>query len=456
MKGSIEELKENLIEVIDKIKEDDVTVTKIKRELKKYKILPGQVQLYFNDTHNKINEENDTELLYFLLEQIYEGTSKKYKGIDPTEYFTPREIKEIRTNFEGFVVDKVEFPYTFKKVLKGTEDDYTLYVKASELRLLFENGLLQYNPDTQREMRQRKDKETNEIIKTPKIHEKSVKDMEKLLEKGEMISTTITFNARQLSADEGVELNYNESEMTLTVEEGTLLDVLDGFHRTNAIVRALRRNPSLDTTFKLNILNFDKGRARQYFKQLNTTNPVGEGHLKSMDETRFAKHVATHLQYNSELKNKVSGSDHIAPNSDLLVTLNILIDSIEESFKVENKLEAIKLSKYLTKFINELFFTYPDEFFGDISSSKKNNIMTISSMFFGYMRLAKRMKDEGIPLEKLEAILKKIDFTKKNEKWMEYSVLDAELKSSKKIKSGIMEFFNDLDLKPYREGVINV
>lgn len=65
--------------------------------------------------------------------------------------------------------------------------------------------------------------------------------------------------------------------MTLTVTKGTLLDVLDGFHRINAIVRALRKDPFLEAIYKLNILHLGKYMAKNYFKQLNTTNPVGKG-----------------------------------------------------------------------------------------------------------------------------------------------------------------------------------
>jgi hypothetical protein len=231
------ELRGNLIEVVIKIRDDRKLVSHIKKGMKKIKILPGKVQSFFNNPH--LLWEIDIEAIYFFTENVYLATEDP--NIKPTKYFTNREIKEIKTSFSGDNTNRIVFPYTFNNVLKGTEDDYILYIKASEIKILFEYGLLQYNSETQREMRQSKGKDSDEIIETPKIIEKSINEMEALLNRGEMISTIITLNARLGSTDDesGEELLYIEDAMTLTVTKGPLLDVLDRFHRINAIVRAL-------------------------------------------------------------------------------------------------------------------------------------------------------------------------------------------------------------------------
>jgi hypothetical protein len=192
------ELRGNLIEVVTGIKEDRKLINKIKKGMKEYRILPGQVQSYFNNPD--LLWKVDIETVYLFIEQIYSTTENP--KIKPSNYFTPREIKEIKTNFVGYLTNNIEFPFTFKNVLKGTEDDFILYTKASEIKNLFENGLLQYNSETQREMRQSKAKDSDEIIETPKIIEKSIIEMEELLNKGEMISTIITLNARLGSTDD--------------------------------------------------------------------------------------------------------------------------------------------------------------------------------------------------------------------------------------------------------------
>jgi hypothetical protein len=449
MAKSKDKLRSNLIKVLTDIKDDTDKIKQVKKGMKSYKILPGKVQSYFNNP--ELVNELDIETVYFLTEQAYSVTENT--TIYPTEYFTVREIKEIKSNFEGYESETIEFPYTFKNVLKGNEDDYMLYIKASEIKVLFENSLLQWNAETQREARQ--SKKGDEIIETPKVVEKSVREMEELLEKGEMISTVITFNARLGTSDDesGEELIYDPNKMELTVTKGTLLDVLDGFHRINSIVRALRKDPSLDETFKLNILHKGKAQAQQYFKQLNTTNPVGQGHLKKMGETRQADFIAKQLQYNSELKNKVAASDTIAPNSDFLVTFNVLSDAIDEVFNIEDKPTAITTSRYLTQFINELFFSFPDEFMGDIAEERKNTLLNANSMFYGYISLARRMKDSDININQIANILSSIDFSRENKLWQDNKILDENKRINRNPQKSIMKFFNEIDLSKYKEGV---
>jgi len=303
-------------------------------------------------------------------------------------------------------------------------------------------------------MRQSKAKDSDEIIETPKIIEKSIIEMEELLNKGEMISTIITLNARLGSTDDdsGEELRYSEDSMTLTVTKGTLLDVLDGFHRINAIVRAIRKDPSLETMFKLNILHLGKSMAQQYFRQLNTTNPVGKGQLKKLGEYRQADFIAKQVQYNSELKNKVAASDSIAPYSNFLVTFKTLSDAIDEVFKVEDKRTAINIANYLIEFINELFFAFPNEFLDEVAVVRKNSLINTNSMFYGYITLARRMKDECIQLNKLFEIIKCIDFSRQNIVWIESDILNQSQKISKSIKKQIYKFFNDIDLSKYQDG----
>ena len=447
------ELRGSLIEVVTSIKDDRNLVTKIKKAMKEYKILPGKLQSYFNNP--ELLWELDIETIYIFTEQVYLATESQ--RINPSIYFTPREIKEIKTNFTVDNPKRIGFPYIFNQVLRGTDDDYILYIKASELKLLFEYGLLQYNPDTQREMRQSKKKDSDEILQTPKLVEKSVKEMEELLKKGEMISTTITLNARLGSTDakSGEELVYDEYEMSLTITEGTLLDVLDGFHRINAIVRALRKDPSLDSIFKLNILHLGKSRAQQYFKQLNTTNPVGKGQLKKIGESRQSDFIAKQLQYNSELRNKVSASDMISPYSNFLVTFNTLSDAINEVFKIEDKPTAILISNYLSNFFNELFLSFPHEFLGDIAAVRKNSLINTNSMFYGYILLAKRMKEENIELKKITAIMREIDFSRNHILWEKYEIINQYHKITFRTKKQVYKFFNDLNLTKYLEGGLN-
>jgi hypothetical protein len=73
-------------------------------------------------------------------------------------------------------------------------------------------------------------------------------------------------------------------------------------------------------------------------------------------------------------------------------------------------------------------------------------------MFYGYITLARRMKDECIQLNKLFEIIKCIDFSRQNKVWIESDILNQSQKISKSIKKQIYKFFNDIDLSKYQEG----
>lgn len=59
-------------------------------------------------------------------------------------------MREIETLWEGSVEEDIKFPYTFKQVVKYSDDNYFFPITAKELFMLFENKLLHYNPNAQR------------------------------------------------------------------------------------------------------------------------------------------------------------------------------------------------------------------------------------------------------------------------------------------------------------------
>lgn len=432
----------DLREVFSQIKNNKKITDKIKTNMRKYNVLGGQVQEYINGQVDM--NEDDIEFIAILAEQTYITTGKTLAN--PENALTERELKEIKSNFEGEQTEKDTFPYTFQNVIKIADDDFICSIGATEINYLFSQGLLQYNPETQRETRQVKSRATDEIIEVPKVNEKSIKEMVSLLEKNELISSMITFNARLGTANDFEELVYDENKKTLTITEGSLLDVLDGFHRINAISRALRINPSINANFKLNILNYNKKRSQKYFAQMNTMTLVSTSHLKKMSETRYGDFIAKQVQSSSQLSGLVAAGDHISPNSDLLVTFNTLSDSIEETFKVDNRPKALEVSEYLTEFFDMLLDYYPNELTKNIADNRKTTLLNANVMFNGFITLAERMNSENISLSKLPKILNEIDFSRDNKLWEEIKVLDSSNRIKNSSKKQIIKLFNELNL----------
>jgi len=433
---SVSTLSDNLIQQIEKLRHEKKFVAFYKKYLgDEYQVSPGHVQSIINNTF-KIKELTTQELYIFSL-AMYEFIEKD--EVNPDNYYPKRLAKEIMSEFKGDVEESISFPYTFYGIERVAEDDFIGTIKASEIKQLMDNHLIQYNFNTQREAKLKRNVKTNEIIPVPKVKESSVNEISKLMESGDLISSLITFNARVGTADSGEEVIYNDEDKSLTITEGTLLDCLDGFHRISGITKALLHNPDLEMVFKLNILNFTVEKARHYFAQTNTTNPVSKAHVEKFAKKNLSTFVIEQLELTSELKNRVS--THFYTNRQHLVTFKTLSEGIDENWDLDNKVEALKLSKYLKSFFNTLFYSFPDEFLD--MENEKSSLMPTNRMFYGYLLLAKRMQEESIPVESLEDILSQLDFSENGKTFKQLGTKSSNSKNVAIIK----RIFNDLNLE---------
>jgi hypothetical protein len=443
------ELIENLTEVLYSIEHNRNKSKKLKEEFKTFNVSPGEVSKILNNPKDEVQllaEESNLKFLCALTICLFNVTFAD--SVDPSNYFTDREIKEIKSTFQGHIKEKLTFPLTFSEVSKSPNDeDYFFYVKASTVKEWQDSGLIQYNFEAQREARTRTDKQTGEIVLQPKVFPESVEEIADLIKKGKLISSVLTFSARLGTSDSGEELIYNEKDRTLTITEGTLLDIIDGFHRTTGIVLALSKDPSLDMIFKINILNLSTPQEQEHFAQNNNTNPVGKGRLKQLKESRQADFIVKQIQSNSDLGDYISKSDRISPRSNLLVTYNVLSDAIDEIFNVKDKPTAMKVADYLSEFFDKLMLNNSEAFMTDIANIREKSIININTMFYGYVLLAKRFYDNKIKLTKLQPVIKSIDFSRDNEMLQFLGILDENKRVTGFAGKKIMDYFKNLSIE---------
>ncbi|MCC9021765.1 DNA sulfur modification protein DndB [Bacillus nakamurai] len=399
-------LKSEIEEAIKEIKNDSNKVKELKAIMgNKYKTLPGYVQEILNNNDNNVQRMNEKEV-YIFAKELYSILG--ILALDPANYFPTRLAKELEGGriFAGEEV--VKLPYTFKNVVKIKEDNYVTSISAKELSELYNSSILQYNYNTQREGKFIK----GSLIPVPKTNPKSVDEIKELFIKGDLIVSMLTFNARLGTADGDEELDYNPSDLSLTVTRGTLLDALDGYHRISGIVKALAEVPELDQPFILNVVNYDEEKAKHHFAQMNTINPVEKSRIEELGQKRYSSTIVEQLKFNSELKNKISPQGDIGLDSNFLVTYHTLSEAIDDAFELNSRRDALKIAKYLSSFIDNLFYAFPDEFLeDDLTSIRKHSYINYNVMFYGYIYLAKKMKENNMELNKLEGILNTIDFS---------------------------------------------
>lgn len=433
-----EQYEEKLVEVVNQIKDNRDLKREIKRHVAKYKVTGGFVQRIFNSPEDEI-PDLDTDLLVLIGDAVYQKS--KTQKIKTDDFFTETEIK-LAKQFEP-EEETIELPYTFKNVLMVDSENYLTTISIKEIKKLWDSRLLRYNFETQREAKYTKDKKGN-LQKEAKVNEKSVKEIKNHLLKGTLEPTVITFNCLAGTSDELEEIQYNPETQELTVTEGTMIDVLDGFHRITGALRALRDNPEIDFNFQLAIKNFNTKRAQQHVAQLNTINAMSSSRLKEMKEERLGDTVAKQLQRGA-LQGVISQGSMPIRSMGQVFTFGALADAIDEEFHPESKKEALEVSQYLNDFF-ELFMIEFEEFFIGNQAKNNNSLINSSTMIYGYIVLAKRAKDENVPISTVINVIKNIDFDRGNQTWQEIGLVDDSKNLKRRTKSIIKTYFRELKL----------
>ena len=419
MKKDRAELLEVINNNIHHISNHEDWVREIKEELSKYQISEGRVEKVLSKP--ELLKDDLRELALFT-EQFYMKSGIQDLNID--NWFTKSEMKESRQfdyNLENNI-DDIEFPLEIKNVNIVGNGVYVGSLDIKTVAKLMKSQLLNYNFEIQRQAAQIKRSE--HFILTPTINKKNVKEMKNLLLKGELIHTTLAFNAATQTSDSGEELVYNSKTNSLTITEGTRLDILDGYHRCLASRQAIKANPDLDFRFIVIFSNYTTKQAQQYQAQLAKATPIPKARVQELEANRLSDTVVQMLKAESELKGRISSSKgKMNITAGDLVSYSVLSEAIDREFDMKVKLDTYEVTEHLTKFFEFLFGYYPEEF----TSGKINeSLMTYNKMFAGYIALAAKMKNENIELKKLKSILDNIDFSRENELWKELGITNSE------------------------------
>jgi hypothetical protein len=311
---------------------------------------------------------------------------------------------------------------------------------------LLGNGLLDYNYDLQREATYRRVK--NEIKKEPTLVMSNVKEISQHLLEGTLVPTVLVWNAAVRSSETGTELTYNSNTLELTIEKGSDLFIVDGWHRCKASQNALQINPDLHFNFAVLITNYSTKKAQQYQAQLAKATPISKVRIQELEANRFSDTVVQQLKEESDLKGRISSTNRIHSLNKELVTYNNISDTIDEQFKMESRADAADVGDYLTEYFNILIGTYPDEFINHIEETRKTSLINDNNMFIGYIVLARRMFEANLRAREIRKYIKNIDFSRNNKEWQQYNILDdkGNLTETNKLRKAIKKYFENIDI----------
>lgn len=401
----------------------------------KHGIRTTDIYSLFNNVNN-VSKLSQEELALF-------GQQCAIKiGINPTEWmnewFTEREQKEFeRYQFVDMgKADEIDFPMVIHNVTHLGNGFYNATLSKQQLARLYKYGKLNYNPNVQRGMR--KVRKYGIIKEEPITIHSKIKEISNKTLKNELNPSTITLNASQMSALEGVELSFDGNKNTLTIYEGTILDIVDGMHRTLGNYSAYSKNKEIEGSFPIVISNKSDAEIKKYQVDLDKHTPLTRSRIDEMESKSYSNEVVNMLKVEGQLAGKIStaSDSKSALKGDDFTTYKIIKTQIDKVFEIKNTLEARRLAKNIDEYLVYLFGIYEQYKVGEYK------LLFEPEVFEGHLHLIKVMTEAKIPFEKLEEIIDLDEFHIKNSRIAK--ILNNKLKLNIKDRLDIVKVFDDM------------
>lgn len=210
---------------------------------------------------------------------------------------------------------------------------------------------------------------------------------------------------------------YDNRNRTLTLLEGTSLDVLDGAHRTFSIYNAYMKKADLEGSMIVIFSNMSEAQCKRVQVDMAKANPIPKPRLQELAKDKLSDEVVIELKAEGELKGRITSNSNVKYSYGEVVTFSELSNAIDDSFKINNRLEVIHVAKIINEYMMYLFVYYK------ANLMDKHSLLFKSRMFIGHIELAARMFEKNISFDQLRKYLDSIDFTMANPLWEEVGIL---------------------------------
>lgn len=188
-------------------------------------------------------------------------------------FFTKTEIKNFP--MQRYEDDDDIFPIKIP-ALQLADDQWIATISIQDMMKLRKASLIHYNADTQRALKVLVKGE--EVMLVPFVNPSAVRKMTELFESGRFIPNVITFNINQ--DDENADFSYKNG--VLEINSLTAFDIVDGYNRFKMFERVYDKNPNVEFTSGLMIVNFPVSKAKQFIHQEDQ-----KTHMRKIDSDSY-------------------------------------------------------------------------------------------------------------------------------------------------------------------------
>ncbi|PYE51569.1 hypothetical protein HUB98_06035 [Paenibacillus barcinonensis] len=398
-------------------------------KLADYNVPFGMVQKI--SQNEEVISEFDAHYLIGIVSAMHDADNS---NPNPETYFGVREIRDAERTLKDKDQYKLYLPLTIKEVIEIKFDSYVTKINIKELVKMVESQLIIYEEETQRGVTYKENK-SGGIVKTPIVNKTSVKRIASKVSENQYFEDMITLNVYSTEVEP---VSYDTNSKSLTINDGAIVSILDGFHRLQGFIAALSINPDIELHEILSIRVYDEETAKRFFSQLNTINVLNKERRKELAQERMSDKVVADLQRKSEIGKQIASGSTVSYLAGDLTTFDIMSYAIDRSYTIERQLDVIKISKYLNEFFVYLAGSYPNEFSKNINE-RKNEFMGHPLMFIGYIVLSRYMQDNEIDFDEIE---KYIDTISKNaDEFVPLLNAKKSLTGNKRIREKLFDYF---------------
>lgn len=308
----------------------------------------------------------------------------------------------------------------FRSVNALGEYEYTTHLNGNELLRLWQENVIEYNPEIQRGTKVKLDKKKDEI-EVPVFSTANVKKIYNAMVSGNYFTDLITLNIMR-DGTEKVEFE----DGNLVVYKGDI-NIADGQHRIRALEAIRMSNEALETTFNLESLVFpvkitvyDTVQAQQQFYQFSQGLKISSSRSEYFNQQGLANILIKNLmEPGMALHEKVEVVKNTIAKTDTrhLVSFATLVNAIRMVYIIDTEDELAELTTYLNEFFHELINLIPELRSYELRlKSKETSLIAENFMFYGYVAISQILQNDPDWKTKIPLILQ-LDFEKDSKLW---------------------------------------
>lgn len=407
-----EKLEDALNLILQDYSNDKKIITNVTDDLMEKGIPRGKIGMIFSKSI-PLSYISQVELCLFT-KCLYSYTHE-FK-INPEHYFNELELSQ-SDQYQGASKEK-----THRIVLHNVDQiDESLWLCTMEtyqnIAKYFENGLLTYNPKTQRQPL--KKKVGDRIIEVINIDPVKVNEIKDEMIKGSFNTTALIWNVRKIIGMPKPKYNRDNRTLTIEVTEGVFVDIADGMHRSGGILKSVEEKPEINLVTSIYVYNVTEEKALQVIRQQSKATNIDDEWIAINDSTNANMDVAKEINTRESkniMVNRIGSKQEDLRKENKLLTFDTLSKTIEYIFdlKPDKFFEIPDVEDFLIDLFNVVVGINYEKFNDKLAETRKESYIADNNTFIGYISLGKSLKDkypDSWQLE-LQKILKKLDFSK--------------------------------------------